>query len=284
MRPLAVQGQLLSGSARFDFRIRASANGRTFVAWHAGISPQKYVLMRLDEGRTTVLASPDAHGFNGHWALPSADGSLIFRSGGGMYSGNMRIIAADSFKGSVVLPTEDPRFFLAVRPHGGDTDEVTIHASADRRPVWTVPGIDKMINSGLYTHWGQIDGEPRVRFLPSARVLLTLPEGNDSVVLRRLDLRAALNESGQDYLFVRSVPPFRAPAGDTLVYRVEVESKAGSLRFTLDQGPDGMTVSPGGVVRWPVPPRYTGKTARAVLTIKDARGKGLIHSFQVAIH
>jgi hypothetical protein len=283
MRPLAVEGKLLGGEARYHFRLRASADGHTFIGWHNGISPQQYAVMRLEGGKTTILSSPDGQWFNGHWALPGPDGSLVFRHGGGIYTGNMNLIAGDSFKGAVVLPTDDPRFFLAIREHG-QGDEVTIYANADRRPVCTVGNVEKTTRSNLYTNWGHFDGEPRVRFLPSARVLLTLPESNDRVVLRRLDLREALDASGQDYLFVRSVPPFRASSGDVLVYRVEVDSKAGGVRFTLDSGPDGMTVSAGGVVRWKVPPGYAGKTAWVALTIKDARGKELVHSFEVAVH
>jgi hypothetical protein len=284
MKPIPVEGKMLNGEARYQFRLRISADGRTIVAWHNGISPQAYGVLRLEGGdRRRFLSSPDSHGFNEHWAQPSADGSLVFRHGGGIYTGLMKVVAADSFKGAVVLPTEDPRFFLAVRESSRDADQVTICTTADRRPIYTVPGIEKTTRSSLYTRWGLVESEPRVRYLPSAQVLLTLPESNDRVVLRKLDLRQALDAAREPYLFVTSVPPLRASAGSTLSYRIEVTSSAGGVRCTLDAGPEGMTVTPAGLVRWKVPASLAGKSAQVALTIKDARGKEIVHAFEVAV-
>jgi mono/diheme cytochrome c family protein len=283
MRPVDLEGKPLSGDPHWEFRISVSADGKTFVGWHNGISGQQYGVMQLEGKRIRGMKSPDAHTFNEHWALPGPIGSLFFRHGGGMYTGEMRIIASDSFEGAVLLPTEDPRFFLSLRPAGKDRDQVTIHTNADRRPIHTISGIEKTTSSILYTRWGLANLEPRVRFLPSARVLLTLPESNDRVVVRKLDLREALTDRKDGYLFVRSVPPFRVRAEDMLRHRIEVESSAGGVRFTLEAGPEGMTVSRRGQLRWKVPANLGGKTARAALTIKDARGKEIVHAFEVAV-
>ena len=47
----------------------------------------------------------------------------------------------------------------------------------------------------------------RIFLIPSAKVLITIPETNDRLVLHRFDLDAALDKSGVDYLFVMSEPP-----------------------------------------------------------------------------
>src|SRR5262249_35169202 len=154
---------------------RVSADGQTFTAWHAGIIPEGYGLMHLIGRTARVIPGPDRHSFNGHWALPGADGGLVFRHGGGIYSGEMKGIAADPFKDAVLLPTEAPRFFLALRGQGKDRSAVSICTAADRRPVATVGDLEPMTRSVLYTNWGLVNGEPRVHYLPTANVLITLP-------------------------------------------------------------------------------------------------------------
>ena len=76
---------------------------------------------------------------------------------------------------------------------------------------------------------GHINGEPRVRYLPSANLVVVLPDGNDRVVLRPFDLMAELDAGLQDYLFVASVPPTRVRRGTAFSYALEVRSRhAGS--------------------------------------------------------
>ncbi|HEV3261470.1 MAG TPA: serine/threonine-protein kinase [Gemmataceae bacterium] len=283
MEPIAVRGKLLLGDLSYGFNVRVSADGQAFMAWHGGISGQQYALMRLDGERVTTVQSPDAFTFNGHWAQPNADASLVFRLGAGMYTGNMQVIAADAFKDAVLLPTEDPRFFLAVRAQGNDKAEVAVCTSCDRRPVYTVADLEKMTSSILNSRWGYMEDQPRVHYLPTARLLLTLPETNDRVVVRRLDLIEALKKAGRNYLFVFSMPPTRARAGTTYVYSLDVKSKAGGVVYQLESGPEGMSLSPNGELRWKVPAGQEGTTAKVVVTVGDASGKEVIHAFQIAV-
>src|SRR5262249_17061663 len=105
MKPLVVEGLTLGGDPRWGFDLRVSADGQTFIGWATVISDRHYGVMHLRNGEAINLASPDGHTFNGHWAMPSADGSLVFRYGPGIYDGdNMKILAADSFKDAVLLP------------------------------------------------------------------------------------------------------------------------------------------------------------------------------------
>jgi hypothetical protein len=273
----------LGGDPGYNFQARVSAEGRALTIWHGGISGQQYGLVRLRRPKNTVARSPDAHSFNEHWALPNADASLVFRFGAGIYDGDMKILAADAFKGMVLLPTEDPRFFLAVQEDARDTNKVSICTSADRQVVYTVGGVEKMTGSSLNSRWGLFRDQPRVHYLPSANVLVNLPESGDRLVLRPLDLIEALNQSGQDYLVVLSRPDPTVAAGATFTYGMDVRSKAGGLRYTLESGPEGMTVSQAGEVRWKAPERADGRPVRVIITVRSASGKEVQHAFDLTV-
>jgi hypothetical protein len=284
MEPLLVKGFTFGGDSRWGFDVRVSADGQTFTGWATRISDRHYAVMHLRNREAINLVSPDVHTFNGHWAIPNADSSLVFRYGAGIYDGaDMKILASDSFKGAVLLPAEDPRFFLAVRGESRDTNMVSICTSADRLPVFTVKGIEKVTGSMLNSQWGYVNGEPRIHYLPSANVLVNLPESNDRVVVRHLNLIEALNHSGQDYLFVLSRPDRQVPAGSTFTYHMDVKSKADGLHYKVESGPEGMTVSSAGVVRWRVPDRPNHQPVRVIITITSASGKEVQHVFDLTV-
>jgi hypothetical protein len=277
-----VKGKLFQSDGSYGLAIRVSADGRTFVGWTAGLTGQQYDRLRLDGETATVALSPDGHSFNGHWAQPSADGNLIFRHGGGLYTGEMKPIAADWLKGSALLPCEDPRFFLAVRRGTGDHDELLICTSTDQRPVFTLQDLDRMTASMPYTRWGYVEGEPRVHYLPSASILLSLPESNDRVVVRAFNLLDALKKSEADYLFVASLPRTRVRAGTQYAYNLDVQSSAPGVNYTLENGPEGMAVSHTGELRWDVPAEAAGPV-RVVVSVRNRAGKEVFHTFDLTV-
>jgi hypothetical protein len=259
---------------------RISADGQAVALWAGDIvRPMMYGLVRLGR-KNIVTSSPDAFAFPGRWAMPSADGSLIFRSGSGIYDGDMRPRAVGALEGMTLLPTEDPRFFLAVR-EGRDDSEVLICTSADRQVVFKVAGVEKMTASRARTRWGRFLGEPRVHYLPSANVLITLPESNDRVVMRPLDLLEALKEAGEDYLFVLSWPNRRVAEGTELCYRMDVRSRSAPLQYKLEEGPKGMTVSADGVVRWLA--SRSPQPVRVRIRVRSASGKEVQHAFDLVV-
>ena len=120
-------------------------------------------------------------------------------------------------------------------------------------------------------------------FCCCAGVLVTVPADNRRLVLERADVAAALDRSGINYLFVTSRPPREVKRGAAFTYRVQVKSKKGGLRFNLDAGPEGMMVSPEGVVSWEVPARFAEKEADVILTVTDGGGQERFHTFRLRI-
>lgn len=283
MEPLAIESEFLNDQSQWGFELRVSADGQTFVGWTPGISSMRYCAMQLHGRKAAFKGSPDAHSFNGHWAMPSADASLFFRHGARIYTADMKILAADGFFGSVLLPTEDPRFFVSLRRQTNQKDEVAICAAADRRPLFTLPNLEQMTTSLISTQWGLVGGEPRIHYRPSANVSITLPDSNDRILVRPLDLLASLDKESRGYLFVLSMPRTRIRSGTDYVYTMDIRSKAGGVHCKLEAGPEGMTISPGGRIRWHVPKGQKAERVNVIVTILDASGKEIQHSFELVV-
>jgi serine/threonine protein kinase len=273
----------LGGEPGYGLEGRVSADGQVVVLWPGGLRlPARYCRVQMLRLWNAVSVGRDAFPPPGRWAAPSADGSLTFRDGPGVYDADMRPLAAGAFAGQVLLPTEDPRFFLAVGPAAG-ASRVVVCAAADRQPLAAAPAVGPLRASGARTRGGRFPGEPRVRYLPSANVLLTLPEGNDRVVMRPFNLLRELGRAGGDYLFVLSRPDRFVAGGSAFRYQMDVRSRAAGPRCTLEAGPPGMTVGDDGLVRWAVPRPARTTRVRATVLVRSASGKEVRHGFGLIV-
>jgi hypothetical protein len=104
------------------------------------------------------------------------------------------------------------------------------------------------------------------------------------LVLRRLDIRKALDKVGGDYLVVTSPSNLHATAGKSFSHQIEALSKAGSVRCTVAQGPDGLAVSPTGTLTW-MPPKSAGRSdlVTAFITIADSTGTERFHTLRIRL-
>jgi hypothetical protein len=124
----------------------------------------------------------------------------------------------------------------------------------------------------------------RVHLIPRAKTLITLGDGADSLVLRKFDLAEALDAEGIDYLFVESSAPATAVRGVKYNYPMAVRSKKGGVKFELQTGPRGMTVSKDGVVSWIIPPgKIADPKVTVIVQISDASGQTIFHTFNITI-
>ena len=139
---------------------------------------------------------------------------------------------------------------------------------------------DRRIRAKIWTKLGE--GQSRFHYLPWCGLFVTLPYDDQHVHLHRFDLTKALKSSGKDFLFVTSVPPYRALKGRTLSYRIKVMSKQGGLRFRLESGPEGLTVKDNGQVTWNLPAETSMETATVIVSIRDRAGNEIIHAFELA--
>jgi hypothetical protein len=129
----------------------------------------------------------------------------------------------------------------------------------------------------------RIGADQRVMLIPSAKLLVVVPATNDRLVLHKLDIDAAIETSGIDYLLVTSSPVTSTRRGGNYAYDIVTKSKKGGVKFKLESGPDGMKVDASGRLTWAVPADYAGKTADVLLTVADSAGQEIFHSFKIAV-
>jgi hypothetical protein len=278
MEPMEIEGGGISGQAQYGFTLRVSPDGQVFVAWHNGLWPSSFLIMRLN-GRKATTQRFDGGGQNERWVMPNADGSNLIEGISHILSENLNSYAASDLKDWVVLATADPRFFLAASGL-----QVSICTTSDRRRVFSVTekSMQGMNRASGPTSWFLFNREEaRVRFLPDANLLVFLPMDDKQIVVRPFDLIDELKKDGKDYLFVPSLPKTHAKAGGLFVYQIQAQSKPAGFTYKLENGPEGMTVSGSGEVRWNVPAEQAGKTAPVIVSVKNAAGKEVFHTFDL---
>ena len=153
--------------------------------------------------------------------------------------------------------------------------------------VYLLGNDQPLVKDAGFTHGVHFDGWDRnffgpwkrIFFIPKANLVVVFPESSDRLELHRFDVDEALKKSGRDFLLVTSRPPLTARRGAAFAYPVGVKSSKGGVKFRLASGPEGMTVSPTGAVAWEVPADAKGTTAEVILTITDASGQEVFHTF-----
>jgi hypothetical protein len=104
-------------------------------------------------------------------------------------------------------------------------------------------------------------------------LLVTIPPASDRLVLRKLDVEAALDQLGGDYLIVAPPPALTASPGRTLEHLIMARSRKGKITCTLVDGPQGMAISPEGKIVWTVPLELSSPEVKAVVSVADASGQ-----------
>jgi hypothetical protein len=280
MEPLEIEGPVLAGEEKLAFNLRVSADGQTFAGWFNDKWNSPFFVMHLD-GRKAVTRTFKGDNINERWAIPNFDGSQMILHTSRVTNADLQPYLMDSFDDWVLLPTTDPGLFLAAQG-----TRFSVCAGSDRRRVFTITdkALEGMNSSSMRTRWFLIDrAEPRIHYVPEANVAAILPMNNKQVVVLPLNLIDELEKQGQEYLFVLSLPKTHVKAGGPFAYQMAVKSKSAGVTYKLDKGPEGMTVSSGGEVRWNAPSTQVGKTHPVIVTVSNASGKEVFHTFEIVV-
>lgn len=256
-------------------RLFPSGDGSVLCSWKSNQSPvetSSFVLegavIRRHEGGELMHA------------IPGPDGKAVYTAKG-IASPTLTRGDRDDATYGYCLPAVRGDYFLSLTTaQGGKGGTFTVYLRGLKQAV-AKPDIEHGLS---FDGWDREAFGPwkRVFFVPDAKVIAVLPASNDQVVLHKFDADAALEKSGQNYLFVTSSPPREAKAGATLTYPVKVKAKSAKVTYQLDSGPKGMTVDAAGVVTWEVPATATG-THDVILSVKDETGQEVFHTFTVRV-
>jgi WD40 repeat protein len=284
----------LSGFDPDRTHVRASAGGDLYGYWLRHSSGMGFQTITVHKAALEGAYSQEGIG---HLA-PGPDGLTVYTGRSGVFNAQGKLLrAADApppTNPDLTIPTPDPAYYLSVAGANvftGTVREVpkvtaSIHSAYDGTRLFSILGLDEM------NRWNDFNTEPvdnftiekRFHFVPAANLLITIPYTNDRLILRRLDLRMTLERLDQNSLFVTSSPRLYGTTGEPLSHQIETFSKAGGVRYKLAQGPDGLTVSPGGKLTWPSPkPPADGDPVTAIVTISDSSGQERFQSLRISV-
>ena len=262
------------GSAWGPTHVQVSFDGSTVVAngggW-AGIE-----LSSLTGSRAVNL---EAGSYVNGVALVSGNGALVFPEKGGILRSDLKSkvegIEGDAF------PADDPAFSLAFHPNKdrrkgkSARGDLVLFSNADPRPLITLRDVEELSKDS------KLPMSQRVHLIPRGKVLVTVANGGERLVIRSFDLAQSLNDEGIDYLFVESSPVSIAIRGTKYVYKMQVRSKKGGVKTELQSGPKGMTITPDGLITWQVPLHSADLQSTVIVQISDASGQTTFHNFTI---
>ena len=261
--------------------VRASPNGRTFCLLSTRYSPGDF--------RTLVVIDKYVHSFRRgesvSYMTPDFEGELIFTPKGIFTDQSKEFRLSDGLRAErFQLPAVGGHYSVSVNRDDRSKKEnatVNIHVGSAAEPILSIPDITVRPGSyGDFHAQNRLTLDRRVLFFADAKLLVTLPKSDDTLVLTDLDIDEELDQLGEDYLFVVSRPPQYVKTGRRFVYQMEVKSSKGGVTYELDSGPSGMRVTDEGSVSWRVP-RKAGEPADAVITVSDDSGRETTHAFRL---
>jgi hypothetical protein len=236
--------------------------------------------------------------FAGSQGIPNADGSRLYTQFGIVATAGQRpLTAIDPANPPYLVPAQQGPFFVRFR---GDDSGIGPPVPAEpglellledqERPLATFPCATVFEGAlirtdGSVSDSGSLPADPgeRIVALPFDGTLAVLPHQNDTVFIRRFQLDEVLREAAVDYLFVASRPPAGARRGTKYEYAIKAKSSSADVRYSLDSGPPGATISPAGVLTWDVP--ETGESERHVVIVSLTAGadRRCFHTFSVEV-
>jgi hypothetical protein len=263
--------------------LRASPDGRTFL-WATG-SPfnVRQALLTVQDGKP-ILES---------FAIV-ADTSMIPGNGGRLY-GQYSVYSAQLRPRELDSPTRAERLrFVPAADSGVFMEIETQPRPSTNLAGWTPGTRPKRIHVyvdgqakplGNFGKLGDVDAsaEPLYHLCPRYGRLVTRGRRDDELLLHPFDLDAILEKSKVDYLFVPSAPPVEVIAGTGFEYTPVVKSKRGKVKVTLDAGPEGMKLGADGKLTWTAPADAVKQEVGIILTVSDASGDEILHTFKLAV-
>lgn len=257
-----------------------SADGHTLCGYgFAGWAGSRCVVLR---GNEVVSRAGGGYIHENDLLLPR-DGSCIYDTIGAGKTFSLDYKSEIDFKAlpGYAIPTDVPAYFLSYNAPGkhdkSKKKRLVIASMADRRAVVTLNDLPELLGSAMVKPF------QRVMYFPNANLLISLAEGGDSLVLRKVDLYKTLADQDIDYLVITSSPSATVGRGRPFSYQMSVKSRRGSVKYALDSGPEGMTVSPAGLVRWLAPSLLKDQSVAVIVRVSDDSKQETFQSFTLSI-
>lgn len=266
-RTLERIGDSIGARGQYGYEFQLSADGQTALGVVTGLSPVSWERMIVGEPGTQAVGSTSNHAKN--WSGPTADGSLILIKSQEC-DRNLRRIAMGLFEKDRLLPTVDPRYYLAVQFGSGNV-QCQICNVADRRAIYTIRNFEDMGLTGNTQQQQSIrdrletDRDSYFWLLPDLKSFVTLNWDRQRISIYPFDMEVALKKKGDPWLYVTSIPPLKAVRGSELSHQFQALSSFDMVTYSLESPVEGMSISPQGELQWKVPIDFEQDSVRILI-------------------
>jgi serine/threonine protein kinase len=253
----------------------ASAEGRVFGVGSTNFFSRGSQTVVVGGGQATYASTPTKLTF----AAPGPDGRVVYTNNG-LYTTDLKDLPhGSSQRGTLCVPALQGDYYARIRPDE-EGDGFSLCLAGDDEPLTRVTDVGwpgSSVRDTTFPCWR------RLFLVPAANRIVSVPPGNDHVILQRFDFARALEKATSDYLFVTSFAPPPARPGSRYGHDIRVQARKGPARFRLVSGPRGLTVSPSGSVRWDVPADLGEPAGDLTVQVQDAAGHELSHALRIPV-
>lgn len=270
MKAEPIQWEGWKGGAWGPVYINVSHDGSSVVVCGGGWAGLE--LAAIGDGK---IQSQKTGGYCLDGALIAGNGVLVFPSKAPPFRADLTSTVPE-FE-SVNFPAIDDSISISFAKRDGKA-VLNVFGNIDTKRMFSIRDLSELnenTNLPIYK---------RVFLIPRARVLITIGKSSDELIVRPFDLVEALKAESVDYLFVNSAPRRSASRGEQYSYLIEVMSRKGDVRFALESGPPGMTLSSEGLLNWAVPVDFQPGDTAVIVKVVDKSQQELFHSFQLQVN
>jgi hypothetical protein len=162
-------------------------------------------------------------------------------------------------------------------PRAGGDAEIKVFAYGQPKPVAALKAPDLLLGEPFNPFsLGRL--ADHLFLVPAAKALVVVSMRGDKITLVPFDPEAEMARSGVEVPWATSAPPRTFRPGVPVKYTLKVVSKAGGLKFTMDNPADGMAVSADGEFTW-TPPENAPAEVRVVIRVTDGKDRSSVQSF-----
>jgi S1-C subfamily serine protease len=193
----------LHPSIRDLVHLRASAGGDLYAIWHTDSTPSGFQTLAVHKNVLNGIYNHEAFDH----LVPGPDGRTVFTGRGGVLDAQGKPVrgtgAEPQRSTKLTIPSADPAYYLSMSgldqnappnsPRNGVT--ASVHDSGDGSRLLVVKDLNEMEGTRPNESWIKDDFtvDKRFHLIPAANLLITIPFTNDRLVLRRLDIRKAVD-------------------------------------------------------------------------------------------
>ena len=291
LKPMQVSGKdIFYDTGNNGHPIRISADGATISGIPTTHGRGFKSTLIADKYLIEIPFSGDFH--RSGFGQPSPNGRLFFFKNGKIYNVVGKDVTPDWFKDTKLYTTVDPRYFISFKwldgVVKGKMATVDICTASDLRVVSGNVHLEELatdpgINSFSHRN-GQINsGKVSIHYVPWANLLANPGYDSKRVYVRKFDFAKQLAETGEDFIFVESLPPMIAYKGKPLRYQVQCQTNSDSVAYKLVEGPSGMRISNSGLLTWKPSRGAVEEFVSVVINVAGNKGDETFHTFDLLV-